>query len=114
MLKSFLLCVVMFLGVIIGMQQANDGLREMRGYETPETLGAFHFEEMDEGELEASILGNTVTSHDLEKKQKQLEEMKAFNFFSELGKWLSNAVSSLVNAIIDFITIHVEKVFSGE
>nr|WP_279326588.1 YqxA family protein [Bacillus kexueae] len=109
MLKSFLVCAVMFLGVIIGMQQANDGLREMRGYDTSETLGAFQIEEVNEGELEASILGNTVTSHDLHEKQEQLEDMKAFNFFSELGKWFSNMISTLVNSIIDFISLHVEK-----
>ncbi|WP_243290617.1 YqxA family protein [Bacillus sp. FJAT-47783] len=111
MVKSFLICVVMFLGVIFGMQQANEGLKSMRGYETPETLGAFHIQEKDEGQLEASILGNTVTSHDLEKKQEQLEKMKAFNFFSELGKWLSDAISSLVNAVIDFVSIQLEKLF---
>lgn len=111
MIKSFLICVVMFLGVIFGMQQANEGLKTMRGYETPETLGAFQIHEKDEGQLEASILGNTVTSHDLEKKQEKLEKMKAFNFFSELGKWLSQAITSLVNAVIDFISVQLERLF---
>ncbi|MDQ7864107.1 hypothetical protein RCO48_32585 [Peribacillus frigoritolerans] len=31
--------------------------------------------------MEADILGEKVTSHDLETKKEKLEEMKAFNFF---------------------------------
>jgi len=104
MLKSFLLCLVLFIGVIMGMQIANEGIKNMRGYETSETLGAFQLSEKEKGELEASILGNKLSSHDLKQKQEQLEQIEAFNFFSELGKWLSNTIQTLVSSIIEFVS----------
>ena len=51
--------------------------------------GALSINESSEGEIEASILGNDVSSHDLEKKKAELEEMKAYNFFSSIGKNVS-------------------------
>lgn len=107
--KTFLLCLVLFIGVIIGMQQANEGLKSMRGYETSETLGAFQLSEKEKGELEASILGNTVTSHDLKEKQEQLEQIEAFNFFSELGKWLSNTIQSFVSSILELVSKQLQE-----
>lgn len=81
MLKTCLIASVMFLCVLFGMQQANQGILRMKGYNDREFHNAFTVDKRENGELEASILGNNITSHDLEKKREQLEEMKAYNFF---------------------------------
>jgi hypothetical protein len=109
MAKSFFLCLVLLIGVIIGIQQANEGLKKMRGYETTETLGALPIHEKENGELEASILGNKLTSQDIKKKQEQLERIESFNFFSELGKWLSNCVQTFMSTMIHLLSEQIEQ-----
>ena len=45
----------------------------------------------------------TYTSHDIEKKKAELEEMKAYNFFSSIGKMLAGFITNLTETIIQFI-----------
>ncbi|MFD2213894.1 YqxA family protein [Metabacillus endolithicus] len=103
MFKCFVLCSVLLFGVLIGMQQANQGMIKMKGYNDPDLQGAFQVEN-DSGDVAASILGNEVTSQDLEKKQEQLEQIEAFNFFSQIGKQLAGIVSNGVSTILDMVT----------
>ncbi|MEH7236085.1 YqxA family protein [Bacillus sp. JJ1562] len=98
-MKCFLIVTVLLLGVLIGMQQANEGMKNMRGYNDPSLQGAFHISD-DNGEVEASVLGRRVTSHDLEQKQKQLEDVEAFNLFSSIGEKLGNGISTLFEKIM--------------
>lgn len=109
MLKAFLFTSLMFLVVLLGMQQANDGITKMKGYNDSNFKDAFTLQESETGELHASILGNDVTSHDLKQKKEKLEEMKAYNFFSSIGRKLSNGLSTLAENVIYFITDHLQK-----
>lgn len=102
-LKCTGIILVLFLGVLIGMQQANVGMKKMKGYEDPSLNSAFIINQSDQGEMEADILGEKVTSHDLETKKEKLEEMKAFNFFSSLGKTLGETISAAFQALINMI-----------
>ena len=104
MLKSFMLASLMFISVLFGMQQANEGIHKMKGYEDPEFKSAFSIDEKENGSFETAILGNDISSHDLEQKRKKLEEMKAFNLFSSLGKNLADGVSTVVEKTVDLIT----------
>lgn len=104
MLKSVLIAALMFLAVLFGMEQANSGIHKMKGYEDPNFTSAFNLSEDESGELETSVLGNKITSHDLEKKKEQLEELKAYNFFSSIGRKLADGLSSAANMVIRFIT----------
>jgi hypothetical protein len=104
MLKTFLIVSIMFLCVLFGMQQAYEGIHKMKGYDDPGFNSAFTVKAEENGEIEASFLGNHITSHDLEKKKEQLEEMKAFNFFSSLGKQIAEWITGAVNSLIKFIT----------
>jgi hypothetical protein len=103
-MKFSLLFTLLAFGVLIGMQMANEGIREMKGYDDPEFSGAFHFTEGASGELEAALLGERVTSHDIRVKQEKLEQMEAFNFFSSLGSELAEGISSLFQKLIDIIS----------
>ncbi|WP_010678187.1 YqxA family protein [Bacillus timonensis] len=102
MMKCFLIVTVLLLGVLIGMQQANEGMKKMRGYNDPSLQGAFHITD-NQGEVEASVLGRKVTSHDLEEKQKQLENVEAFNLFSSIGEKLGNGISALFEKVMNSI-----------
>lgn len=101
MAKAFLLICAMFIAVLFGMQQANEGIHQMKGYNDQNFKGALTLQE-NGGEIEASILGNEVTSHDLQKKKEQLEEMKAYNFFSSLGKKIAEFISGTTEKTIDY------------
>ncbi|WP_428909183.1 DUF3679 domain-containing protein [Niallia sp. Krafla_26] len=103
MLKSMFLAILMFVSVLFGMQQANEGIVKMKGYGHEQFQGVFMINNSSEGELEASILGNDLSSHDIEKKKAELEEMKAFNFFSSIGKAIAQFISSMTDLIIQFI-----------
>ncbi len=102
MLKCFVLCTILLFGVLIGMQQANQGIIKMKGYEDPDLQSAFQVEN-ETGDVQASILGNNVTSQDLHEKQEQLEQIEAFNFFSQIGKQLATLVSNGVSSILESI-----------
>lgn len=104
MFKTFLLTSFMFIAVLFGMQQANEGITKMKGYHDESFKGAFTVQEKDTGELQASILGKDVSSHDLQQKKEKLEEMKAYNLFSSMGKKLSDGISALTENVIHFIT----------
>lgn len=104
MLKSFMLASLMFVSVLFGMQQANEGIHKMKGYDDPEFKSAFKFNEEENGTIKSAILGNDLTSHDLEQKRKQLEELKAFNFFSSVGKKLAEGVSEIMDKSVELIT----------
>lgn len=104
MLKAILIASIMFVSVLFGMQLANDGILRMKGYHNDQYNGAFIVEENHSGELEATILGNDVTSHDIKKKKEELEEMKAYNFFSSLGKQFAGVVSNATEKVIQGVT----------
>ncbi|MGM9928613.1 MAG: DUF3679 domain-containing protein [Bacillus sp. (in: firmicutes)] len=80
-----LVVFIFFVGVLLGMDKANTGLVNMRGYDDSELDRVVSIQQ-NNGEVQASILGEEVSSHDLEEKKKKIQELKAFNFFSNLGK----------------------------
>lgn len=100
MLKSLLIVVVMFVCVLFGMQQANEGILRMKGFEDDQFQSALSVKEAKDGEIQASILGNQVTSHDLSAKKEKLEKNNTYNFFSSIGKSLSEGVTALAKKFI--------------
>ncbi|MET3699303.1 uncharacterized protein DUF3679 [Bacillus oleivorans] len=99
-LKVLTLVFILFFGVLIGMQYANEGMMKMRGYSDPSFEQPLSLQEAAPGEVEASFLGNTLSTHDLEVKQKQLEEVKSFNLFSQIGKGLAQFITGFIQGIL--------------
>ncbi|MCA1031815.1 YqxA family protein [Bacillus timonensis] len=110
MMKCFFIATILLFGVLLGMQQANVGMKKMKGYDDPSFQGAFQISDRETGELEASVLGNKVTSHDIEQKQKQLEEVEAFNFFSVLGKKVAQGVTFVFEKVFSLIEVGIDKI----
>ena len=101
-LKCFLVIVIFFVGVMLGMQKANTGLVNMRGYDDPQLNSAISITD-ENGELSASIMGQQVDSHDLEEKKKRIQELKAFNFFSTMGKKVSDGTKDLFDKALKYV-----------
>lgn len=96
--KCILACCVTFFGVLLGMQQANNGMIEMKGYQDPDLKAALSISEGDA--KEASVLGHQI---DLEEKQKELEQLEAFNLFSSAGRALADSVTNTARSLYDWI-----------
>ncbi len=94
MVKTFLIASLMFMCVLFGMQQASEGIQKMKGYKDDGFKSAFVIDQTGQGGVNAQVLGNDISSHDLEKKREKLEEMKAFNMFSSMGKGIAQGVSA--------------------
>ncbi|MDR4198418.1 YqxA family protein [Bacillus altitudinis] len=101
--KTIVLSLVLLFGVFLGMQQANNGMLQMKGYHDPQLKGAFTVQTNVDQEKEASILGTAVTQKDLAEKQKQLEEMESFNAFSKAGKALSDGMTHAARTLYDWV-----------
>jgi Protein of unknown function (DUF3679) len=102
MLKSLCLAALMFISVLIGIQLANDGIHKMKGYEDPNFQNAVSMDETG-NEIKATLLGNEISSHDLEAKKKKLEEVSAYNFFSSMGKKMSEGISGASEKIVQLL-----------
>jgi hypothetical protein len=102
MLKSFGFAALMLICVLTGMQLANNGIHKMKGYDDPNFHSAVSINETD-SDISASILGKNISSHDIEAKKKKLEEMNAYNFFSSMGKKMSDGISSASEKLVHII-----------
>ena len=69
-LKSLLLISVLFVGVLIGMQKANDGIVEMKGYEDAAFETPLTVSENETGNIEASLFGKQMGTESLSEKKK--------------------------------------------
>ncbi|MED4204473.1 DUF3679 domain-containing protein [Neobacillus mesonae] len=103
MLKSFVAAALMFISVLTGMELANNGIHKMKGYNDPNFQNAVSINENDK-DFQATFLGKNISSHDLEAKKKKLEEMNAFNFFSSMGKKMSEGMTNASEKLIKKIT----------
>ncbi|KRG15532.1 DUF3679 domain-containing protein [Lederbergia galactosidilytica] len=100
--KSLLMVIFLAVGVLIGMNRANQGMNDMRGYTDSSFQTPVHIQTTDEGSFDAAVLGNEISSFNMNEKKEKLEEVKSFNFFSEIGKLLADLISSIAQAIINF------------
>jgi len=102
------IAMLMFICVLFGMQQAKNGIHKMKGYEDVGFESSLSIEQKN-GNIQASILGEDITSHDLQQKKQQLESAGAFNLLSSVGKGVADTVSSLVEKGVSIIGDTIEE-----
>lgn len=103
-LKVVLLISILFVGVLIGMQKANEGIMDMKGYEDGAFETPLSLSEGETGNIEASLLGQEMGSASISEKKKKLEEMKSFNFFSEIGKSVAGIMKGITEKTVEFLS----------
>jgi hypothetical protein len=87
MWKSVLLVLLLFVGVLMGMQIAEGNMQKMQ-----------------EGENkveEASIAEDKQMSHNIDEKAQQIEKIKTFNTFSATGNAISTVVEGGFKSTVD-------------
>ncbi|KMY43707.1 hypothetical protein AC622_05160 [Bacillus sp. FJAT-27916] len=102
--KTSLLVLLLFFGVILGMQFANQNMKKMQGYEDPRMYEAFTVKKEGEGEINATVLGKEVSTGDIEKKKEEMEEWKAYNALSSAGKGISSACTDIFQGLAKLIS----------
>ncbi|GIN85424.1 hypothetical protein J6TS2_18100 [Heyndrickxia sporothermodurans] len=104
MLKCFLITGALFIGVLMGMQKASVGMQNMKGYQEDGFNAPLTVKENQNGEIEATVLGKNVSSHNFDEKKEKLQEIKSFNVFSSIGKTISSIISSITEKMINLIS----------
>jgi hypothetical protein len=102
MVKCFVLICFLFVGVLIGMQHAKQGIVDMKGHEKESFSSPVGVTQDEEGNVEATFLGNEVESQTLTEKKEKLEEMKAFNAFSSIGRALADLIEGIIGKLVGF------------
>ena len=101
--KTFILVSVLIIGIILGMNQANKGMLSMKGYQDSSFQSPFILQQIDEGKIEATVMGNDVGQFDLEDRKEKLEEIKTYNILSKAGKMLANVVTTITQKTYEVI-----------
>ncbi|MCJ8006890.1 DUF3679 domain-containing protein [Lederbergia wuyishanensis] len=104
LVKCILLVSALFIGVIIGMNKANDGMLNMKGFTDDSFQTPVNIQQNEVGEVETSFMGKDLPTFNLDEKKEKLEEVKAYNFFSEVGKFLANIVTTITQKIFEFVS----------
>ena len=102
--KTSLLVLLLFFGVILGMQYANQNMKKMQGYEDPKMSEAFAVQEESKGKINATLLGENITTDDMEEKKEEIEDWKAYHALSSAGKGISNACTSIFQGLANLIS----------
>lgn len=111
-IKCFLLVITLFFGVLLGMQEANEGLLQLKGFDDKTYEGAFDIKKNNTGEVEAAVLGEEITAHDIEEKQKKLEEMKAFHVITNMAEKFADMLALLFQHLVNLMLIMFDKTVS--
>jgi len=105
LIKVLVLIGVLFIGILIGFQEANSGLNRLKGstnyssFQKVVSIG-----ENDNGDYETVVIGNRVSSHNLDEKKKVLEKMNTYNFFTDVAKKLSTLISSIFSGFFSMFS----------
>jgi len=102
--RFILLVGVLFIGVIIGMNKANEGMLNMKGYTDDSFQTPVIVQQNEGGQVETTFMGKELPPFNLDEKKEKLEEVKAYNFFSEVGKFLANIITSFTQKIFEFFS----------
>ena len=103
-LKVSTLLFLLFFGVILGMQLANQNMKKMQGYDDPKMYEALTIDKQEDGEINATVLGRQVSTTDLEEKKEEMEEWKAFNMLSSVGKGISETCTNIFKGMAGIIS----------
>lgn len=98
-MKCLLVAVVFLLGVLLGIQQANEGIKEMKGIDQLQ-----HVRQTEQVEP----AGASVSE-----KRKALEDIQTFNVFSAVGDLISEGITKLFRSGIEAVSAVIEQFLSS-
>lgn len=103
MFKTFCLASLLFIAVLTGMQMANNGIQKMKGSDDPSLNSTVTLNDANKN-FQSAALGEEISSHDIQAKKKKLENLSSVNFFSSMGRMMSNSLTNASAKIINSLT----------
>ncbi|MDL4841485.1 DUF3679 domain-containing protein [Aquibacillus rhizosphaerae] len=101
-LVSMLLMVILFMGgVLFGIDQANEGIANTRGYTATNFEDAIDSGINEDGSYEVNVMGEDFEQINLEDKELEYEEVQTNHFTQKLAGNLENSVKWFYNQVID-------------
>jgi hypothetical protein len=94
-IKCLFVAAVFFFGVLLGIQEAHIGTREMKG--------ADHQPRIEQSS------DHTTANVGIEEKRERLEHINTFNVFSAVGNAASQTVTGLFRSGVDATSSIIEK-----
>ncbi|KHF31253.1 hypothetical protein LR68_00202 [Anoxybacillus sp. BCO1] len=86
-IQSLLIAVIFLVGVLLGMQQANEGMRKMKGYNDPSLERVIHV-----SKDETIVLGQSI-----ERKKKNYNKLRHLTCFQRQDKNLRHSFIHSLN-----------------
>lgn len=80
-IKCSFLIALLFVGVLIGMKKANEGMVYMKGYNDPTLQSPVKIHGKSVGNIESSVSGENRTSHNLDEKKNIYKILKPLIYF---------------------------------
>ncbi|QHE53046.1 DUF3679 domain-containing protein [Pontibacillus sp. HMF3514] len=112
MTMTFLVMVILFLGgVLVGMNQASQGMIKMRGFESETFQEAVQTRHVDTGKVEVKVLGQDFQQVSMDEKQKKYEELQSSHGIQKVAVTLEKSVQWLYNQMIMVVYQFVQVFF---
>ncbi|WP_186576459.1 DUF3679 domain-containing protein [Aquibacillus kalidii] len=100
MIMTALTMLVLFLGgVLFGIEQANEGVLQTRGYSS-DLEEAVKSEVTEGGSYEVEVMGKKFEQVDMDKKEQQYEEIESNHLMQKVATNLESGVKWFYNQVI--------------
>ncbi|WLR44000.1 DUF3679 domain-containing protein [Bacillus carboniphilus] len=96
-LRCVVLCLVLFIGIIVGIKQAHNGVMYIKGDESSSLSTSIVKEDID------TTNSSLYVNPKLSEKEKELEEIEGFNLFSQAGRKLGEGVQAALQKCINLV-----------
>ncbi|WP_025028821.1 DUF3679 domain-containing protein [Caldalkalibacillus mannanilyticus] len=93
-IKLMILIFTLFLGLLLGIQQAERGIHSIEGNQQTQKE-SFYVTKVDADHVEVAVLGESFSTKELEEKQEKWKEKHHHNTFSHIGNKLGEVVYSV-------------------
>jgi len=112
MTMTLLVMVILFLGgVLVGMNQASQGMIKMRGFESETFQEAVQTRHVDTGEVEVKVLGQDFQQVSMDEKQRKYDALQSSHGIQKVAVTLEKSVQWMYNQMIMVVYQFVQVFF---
>jgi hypothetical protein len=107
--KVILLLSTLLFGLILGIQQAEQGIISIKGIQENEKE-SFYIQKIDDGNIQVAVLGEAFSTKDWEEKQEDWKQRHHHNRISSLGNKLGETVYMISRKSAEWFVRQIDKV----
>jgi hypothetical protein len=106
--KFLLLISTLLFGILLGIQQAEEGIFQLQGL-AKEDRPSFFITRIDDDQVETEVLNSQFSVAELEEKQEKWQERTQRHRWSEVGHQLGDLVYSLSRRGADWFVRQLDR-----